>query len=329
MHGGLIVGPECTRDHRPCHNPAVAGTPRSRSLGYYLALPFVYGISLLPFPVLYLLSDVLFFFLYRVLGYRSRVVLANLASSFPEKPEAECRQIAADFYRWFCDLLLESLKTLTVAPLAVRERVTFEGMEILRKYADRKQSVIVVLGHFGNWELAGARYSQEKDLPQLYVIYRPLHDKGFDDLMYRMRTRHGTRLYAMKETSQAMVRDRDLVTATAFIADQTPHADRAYWLTFLGQDTPVYFGTEATARKFNYPVVYLSITRRGRGHYCMAAETLVENPAGMREGEITERHTARLERDIREHPELWLWTHRRWKHKRPVAMAPVAVSTSP
>lgn len=307
----------------------MGGTPRSRSLGYYVALPFVYGISLLPFRALYLLSDVLFLVLYRIVGYRTRVVLGNLKSSFPDKTDAERRRIAADFYRWFCDLLLESLKTLTVTPLAVRERVTFEGMDILRAYAERKQSVIVVLGHFGNWELAGARYSQETGIPQLYVIYRPLHDRGFDDLMHRMRTRHGTRLYSMKETSQAMVRDKDLVTATAFIADQTPHADRAYWLTFLGQDTPVYFGTEATARKFNYPVVYLSIMQRGRGHYCMTVETLVENPAEVPAGEITERHTARLERDIRERPDLWLWTHRRWKHKRPVARAATALSTSP
>ena len=307
----------------------MGGTPRSRNPGYYLALPFVYGISLLPFPALYLLSDFLFLVLYRVFGYRTRVVLGNLKNSFPEKTELERRQIASDFYRWFCDLLLESLKTLTVSPRAVRERVTFEGMDILRAYAARKQSVIIVLGHFGNWELAGARYSQEKDLPQLYVIYRPLQDKGFDDLMYRMRTRHGTKLYTMKETSQSMVRDKALVTATAFIADQTPHAGRAYWLTFLGQDTAVYFGTEATARRFNYPVLYMSIMQKGRGHYCITMETLVEDPSGVPEGEITERHAARLERDIRERPDLWLWTHRRWKHQRPVVQAAAALSTPP
>lgn len=307
----------------------VSRTPTRRSLGYYLALPFVYGVSLLPFPVLYRLSDVLCFFMFRIFGYRTRVVLANLLSSFPEKTETERRQITSDFYRWFCDLLLESLKTLTMSPLAVRQCVTFEGMEIMREYAARKQSVIVVLGHFGNWELAGARYSQERDLPQLYAIYRPLHDKGFDDLMYRMRTRHGTKLYTMGETGQSMVRDRALVTATAFIADQTPHADRAYWLTFLGQDTPVYYGTEATARKFNYPVVYISIMQRGRGHYCMTAETLVENPSELAAGEITRRHTARLERDIHERPDLWLWTHRRWKHQKPVTTPGEGLTISP
>jgi KDO2-lipid IV(A) lauroyltransferase len=299
----------------------LASSPRRRSPGYYLALPFVYGISMLPYPALFRLSDLLFFFLYRVLGYRTRVVLANLASSFPDKTEAERRQIAEDFYRRFCDLLLEALKTLTIDQAEVRARVSFDGLDLLRGYAARGQSVVLVLGHYGNWEMAGARYSQEKDIPPLFVIYRPLHDQGFDDLMYRMRTRHGTRLYAMKETAAAMVRDRDLLTATAFIADQTPHPDRAYWLTFLGQDTPVYFGTESTARKFNYPVLYLSIRSEERGRHRISVETLVEDPSAMAVGEITRLHTARLERDIRERPDLWLWTHRRWKHQRPADAA--------
>jgi len=289
------------------------------TLGYYLALPFLYGIALLPFPLLYFFSDVLFLLIYHVFGYRKTVVLTNLRNSFPEKGEAEVQGIAHDFYRWFCDLTLETVKTLTISPEAVRRRVTFEGIEVLRNYANRKQSIIVVLGHFGNWEFAGARYSLEKDIPQLYVIYHPLHNRAFDKLMIRMRTRLGTKLYTMQETSRAMLRDRPLLTATAFIADQTPSPDRAYWLNFLGQDTPVFFGTEALARKFNYPVVYISITRPRRGQYNMKVETLVEAPSGMKEGEITEKHTRRLERDIRNHPDLWLWTHRRWKHKRPTA----------
>ncbi|HMC96483.1 MAG TPA: lysophospholipid acyltransferase family protein [Flavobacteriales bacterium] len=288
-------------------------------IGYYFALPFIYGIALLPFPLLYLLSDFLFLLIYRVFGYRKEVVLTNLRNSFPEKSEAEIKKIVHDFYRWFCDLTLETLKTLTISPKAVKKRMTFEGVDILRDHAEKKQSVILVLGHFGNWELAGQRYSVEKAIPHLHVIYHPLHNKGFDRLMIRMRTRLGAKLYTMKETARAMMRDKPLVTATAFIADQTPSPDRAYWLTFLGQDTPVFFGTEAMAKKLNYPVVYISITRPHRGRYHMRVETLVEDPSRMKEGEITEKHTQRLERDIRIHPDLWLWTHRRWKHKRPTA----------
>lgn len=294
-------------------------------LGYFLALPFIYGISLLPFPLLYLLSDGVYFLIYRVLGYRKGVVLSNLRNSFPEKSEAEIKAMASRFYRWFCDLTLETLKTLTVSPAAVRRRVSLEGMEVLEGYAKRNQSIILVLGHYGNWELAGARYSQEKTIPQLYVIYHPLQNPWFDRLIHYMRTRHGTRLYTMRETSKSMIRDRGLLTATAFIADQTPSPERAYWMTFLNQDTPVFLGTEALSRKLGYPIVYISISQPKRGYYRMVAETLVETPQATQEGEITVTHTRRLERDICNHPELWLWTHRRWKHKRPPASpAPAA-----
>lgn len=282
-----------------------------------MALPFIYGISLLPFPLLYLLSDGIYVLIYKVLGYRKEVVMNNLRNSFPEKDEAELKAIASKFYQWFCDLTLETLKTLTISPEEVRKRVEFKGKDILQQYAREKRSVILVLGHYGNWELAGARYSQERDIPQLHVIYHPLANARFDRLMHHMRTRHGTKLYTMRETSKAMIRDRDLLTATAFIADQTPSPERAYWMTFLNQDTPVFQGTEGLARKLDKPVIYISITRPERGYYCMSMETLVADPTRTTDGEITEVHTRRLERDIRKYPELWLWTHRRWKHKRP------------
>jgi KDO2-lipid IV(A) lauroyltransferase len=271
----------------------------------------------LPFPLLYLLSDGIYVLIYKVLGYRKEVVMNNLRNSFPEKDEAELKAIASKFYQWFCDLTLETLKTLTISPEEVRKRVEFKGKDILQQYAREKRSVILVLGHYGNWELAGARYSQERDIPQLHVIYHPLANARFDRLMHHMRTRHGTRLYTMRETSKAMIRDRDLLTATAFIADQTPSPERAYWMTFLNQDTPVFQGTEGLARKLDKPVIYISITRPERGYYCMSMETLVADPTRTTDGEITEVHTRRLERDIRKYPELWLWTHRRWKHKRP------------
>ena len=286
------------------------------ALGYYIALPFLYAIAWLPFPLLYLLSDLTYILIYHVFRYRRNVVITNLRNSFPEKDEAELQQISARFYRYFCDLTLETIKTLAITKKEVRDRIEFSGTEVLRAYAERGQSVVLVLGHLGNWELAGARYSVEPGIPQLHVIYHPLQNEQFDRLMIRMRTRPGTKLYTMKETAKSMLRDRHLLTATAFIADQTPPPETAYWTTFLNQETPVFFGTEALARKLGYPVVYIAVTRPRRGHYHITAETLVESPRETREGEITEKHTQRLERDIRKHPDLWLWTHRRWKHKR-------------
>jgi KDO2-lipid IV(A) lauroyltransferase len=287
------------------------------AIGYYLALPFLYAIALLPFPVLYLLSDLLNLVLFGLIGYRKDVIHTNLRNSFPEKTEAERQQIASKFQSWFCDLVLETVKTLTITKHQVRELVQFEGTDLLKEMADRRQSVVLVLGHLGNWELAGARYAAEEGLPQLYVIYHPLENEYFNKLVIHMRTRLGNRLYTMKEAARDMIRDRHLNTATAFIADQTPPPERAHWMEFLHQDTPIFLGTGTLANKLRYPVVYMSVRRSRRGHYIMKAELLIGDPALTSPCEITERHTKRLEADILAQPEIWLWTHRRWKHRRP------------
>ncbi len=287
------------------------------TLAYYLALPFLYGISLLPFPLLYLLSDAVFVLLYHVFRYRRRVVQANLRNSFPAKSAPELARIERAFYRWFCDLILETLKTLTISPKSVLKHVHVEGEQVLRKYHAEGRSIILVMGHWGNWELAGARFSQ-LGLHPLHVIYHPLHNKHFNRLIVKMRTRLGNGLYPMAETMKCMVRDRGKLTCTAFIADQTPPPERAFWTTFLNQDTPVFWGTEKIAAKLGYPIVYVGIDRPRRGHYLMRFEVLVPDPGTLAEGAVSELHTRRLEQDIHRRPEIWLWTHRRWKHKRPI-----------
>ncbi len=131
-----------------------------------------------------------------------------------------------------------------------------------------------------------------------------------------MRTRLGNKLYAMNDALRGMLRDRDKVTATAFIADQTPSPEGAYWTTFLHQDTPVFKGTEKLATKLNYPVLYVSVFRPKRGTYTIELELLTDNPKSCQENDISEMHTRRLQKDILLQPEIWLWTHKRWKHKR-------------
>ncbi len=287
---------------------------------YYIALPFIYLLSVLPFPVLYGLSNVVYALLYGVLRYREKVVLTNLRNAFPDKSEQEIRQLSRAFYRYFCDLFLEVFKTLTVSPETMLKhcRFTPQAQVVFDELAERNQSVVLVLGHLGNWEWAGNTFSLLCK-QQLYVIYHPIVNPYFDGLMYRMRTRFGTKLIAMKETYRKMLSQKQELSTTAFIADQTPSAPQtAYWTTFLNQDTPVFPGTEIIARKLNFPVVYTRVKRLKRGYYEIDAEILVANPAETKDGEISEIHTRRLERDIIEQPETWLWTHRRWKHKRPV-----------
>ncbi len=284
---------------------------------YYLALPFIYLISILPFRVLYFISTGLYGLLYYVLGYRKGVVMENLRKSFPEKSEEEIKGIAKRYYKYLCDLFLETFKTLTVSKETMLKHCYFnpQAKAVFDKLAAENKSIVLVMGHLGNWEWAGNTFSLVNK-HQLYVIYHPISNKYFDWLMYKMRTRFGTKLIAMKDTFREMLENREELNATAFITDQTPAPQNAYWTTFLNQDTPVFKGTEMISRKVNYTVVYATVKRVKRGYYEMFAEVLCDNPKGTSDGEISEMHTRKLEKDIREQPEVWLWSHRRWKHKR-------------
>jgi len=285
------------------------------ALIYYLSLPLIYAISLLPWWLLYRLSDVLYVVLYHVSGFRQNVVSHNLENSFPEKDPFERKLLEKRFYRYLCDLILESLKTLTIRPASVRKRVEFKDEQIFAELKEQGQSAIVVLGHYGNWELVGAAYAVT-DYPPLYIIYHPLTNQYFERLIVHMRTRLGNGLYPMRQATRLMVENQQEVRMTAFIADQTPRPDRGYWMEFLNQDTPVFRGTAKMALELNVPVIYISITRPRRGFYELRAEKIVDRDTTLTEDQITELHTRRLEQDILKQPEIWLWTHRRWKHKQ-------------
>ena len=150
------------------------------------------------------------------------------------------------------------------------------------------------------------------------VIYHPMRNKRFNDLICGMRMRFGTRLIPMRDTFKEMAGRRNEVNATAFIADQTPSPENAYWTTFLHQETPVFWGTERIAQKLNYPIVYVTVRRVKRGYYRIHAEELFSNPKDTATGDISEAHTRKLEKDIIAQPEIWLWSHRRWKHRKSV-----------
>ena len=287
---------------------------------YYLFLPFLYALSYLPFRVMYLVSDLFYLLIYKIFGYRKSVVTENLKNSFPDKSDDEISKIRSDYYRFLCDLSLETIKTLTISPDAIDKHFRFDDQSVFERFQKQGQSVIIVMGHLGSWELGGAFFNLQP-LHQLYVIYHPLTNPRFEKLLFKMRTRLGTKLYPMKSTFRGMIKNRKELTATAFIADQTPAPHNAYWMSFLNQDTAIFKGTEVIARKLDYPVIYLSVIREKRGQYRIESELLVEHPKELAENELTEMHTRRLQQDIIKYPETWLWSHRRWKHKRPAQQA--------
>jgi Kdo2-lipid IVA lauroyltransferase/acyltransferase len=285
-----------------------------QALFFYLTYPFIFVIASLPFRLMYILSD-FFYHLLKLSGYRKKVVMRNLTNSFPEKTPEEIRDIADAYYRYLCDLILETLKTLRMTEKQARERCTFRREEWLQQYFDSGQSIIIVMGHYGNWEWAGPSFTLNTPF-QLVVIYRPLSNRWFDAMLSGMRTKYGTRITPVNNTLRDMVANRKQVTATAFIADQTATRRDAYWMTFLNQETAVFTGPEKLARKFNYPVVFMNVIRPKRGYYAVEPELLVAEPAKTAEGEIMEIFTKRLEQEIGKDPTIWLWSHRRWKHKR-------------
>ena len=283
---------------------------------YYLVVPLIYLAARLPFSLLYLFSGFLRFFLVHITGYRREVVRQNLLMAFPGKSREELKRIEKEFYRFFCDLLVESLKTLTIGRDEALRRCRFSDRSLFDRFAAEKRSVIIVMGHYGNWEWGGNALALTSPCP-VNVIYKPLANKKFNELITRMRSRFGAHPVPSGLVFREMLAMKNSLHVTAFIADQTPSPANAYWLHFLNQDTPVFTGTEKIARKLNQPVVYACVKREKRGFYRIDLELLCENPKDTREGEITEMHTKRLERDILENPAFWLWSHRRWKHSRP------------
>ncbi|MCU0423653.1 MAG: lysophospholipid acyltransferase family protein [Bacteroidia bacterium] len=283
---------------------------------YPIAAAPIYLVTLLPFPILYGISNALCFILYRILGYRVKVVRKNLTQSFPLLSDEQRLLIEKKYYLHLTDTIVESLKLFSMSSSSLMKRVKFHQVELFEEYYKSNQSCVLVLGHLGNWEWGGQAFQSTYPHLNLFGIYHPLNNQFFDWFMKRSRTRFGGGLIPMQQVIRDMVKLKSKFTVTAFIADQTPSgADSAYWLNFLNQPTPVFVGTEKLASKFNYPVIYAHLIKPKRGYYHVHFELITSAPQSTSTGEITKKHTQLLEQDIINQPEIWLWSHRRWKHQ--------------
>lgn len=282
---------------------------------YYpvLAVP-LYLLMCLPLPLLYGLSDFLRFLGYRILGYRKQVVLSNLRNSFPNKSDAELNAIAWKFYQNLFDVMIESLAFIRMSRKQILNRVKLNDLEVIERYRESGQAYILVGGHNGNWEWAGQRMHLQGH--EINVLYHPLSSKWFDWLMFKIRARFGVQPVPMQTILRVMVAQKNDFDCYAFIADQTPSSENCHWMEFLNQDTPVFLGVEKMAKKFNLPVVFSDVYRVGRGRYELGYKLVTDKPQDEPEFFITETHTRLLEQQINKQPEAWLWSHRRWKHKR-------------
>lgn len=288
-------------------------------LSYLIAAGLMHVLSWLPMWMLYGLSTGLRVVMFDLIGYRRVVVDSNLANAFPEKSEEERRKIRKGFEVHLMDLIVEVIKELSASPKMIASRVEFdeESLRLLRSFGDRQCDCIVVLGHFGNWEWGGVAFPLYVNNITLQVLYSPLKSKDWDKFLFDLRARYGFGVINMKTASEGIEALRHRGSMYAFIADQAANPTRAYWTEFLNQETAVFRGAEHYARKYDLDMIYTAVNKPRRGHYQIKVLPIAENLRDLPPGEATERFVRQLEADIREQPEIWLWSHRRWKHKRP------------
>jgi Kdo2-lipid IVA lauroyltransferase/acyltransferase len=249
--------------------------------------------------------------------YRRKVVAQNLSRAFPGKTEQEITVIAKKFYHSFCDIIIENVKFLTISAFELKQRFQIINHEVVDELYEQRRSAITTLGHMGNWEMAGLNASHTVGHHSL-AIYKPLKNKHFDELARKMRARFGMELVAQNRMRHLLGMLDKEACLFHFITDQTPGGKApSHWMTFMNQGAPIYLGTERVAKMTNLPVFYCHILRQKRGYYTLELKLVTDDPSTCAPNEITERHTHFLEANIREQPESWLWSHRRWKHKKP------------
>lgn len=283
-------------------------------IGYYI---FIVPLSYLPLRVIYLFSDILFTLLITVIPYRQKVIIANLKNSFPEKTDQELHQIKRNFYRHFCDLLAEAIKNLSISKRELSKRFTVKNHEIMDALFQQGKSVILVSGHYNNWEWMIT--SQNFLFPhQAMGIGMPLSSKFWDTKINERRQRFGMKVVNAATLKKSLENQKHEPIALLTLADQSPgDSKKSYWMNFLNQQTAVLFGTELLAHQHDFAVVFFITGKQKRGFYETTLSLITENPSTMEWGTITEKHVQLLEKEIIKSPHYWIWSHKRWKRKIP------------
>jgi KDO2-lipid IV(A) lauroyltransferase len=291
-------------------------------LAYIIIYPFLWLISLLPFRLLYALSDFTFLFIYHIFGYRKKVVTSNLKLAFPEKTNQEITAIKKKFYHHFCDMLFESIKSITVSEKEITKRYVFTNVEDIHQLEKEKKSVVLMMGHYGSWEWIFILQKYSNYIG--YAVYKQLSNKYFDKLVKRIRSRYNSYLITTKETFPTLIkakRNKEL-TFNGFAFDQSPKLDKAmHWQNFMGVKVPVHVGAEILAKRLDMATLFLKVKKVKRGYYEATFTDIIRNPKEYKDFDITDLSLKRVEEQIHEAPEFYLWTHKRWKHMNHVPKA--------
>ncbi|MBN4077518.1 lysophospholipid acyltransferase family protein [bacterium AH-315-C20] len=279
---------------------------------------FLKPLSYFPLGILYFYSAIAGWLTYRLVRYRRGVVRRNLVNAFPDKSEAEIKKIEWGFYRHFMDFIAESIKAGSISKKNVMKRCSIKNPELLNEIKAQGKSIIVCCGHYNNWEFFAL------SLPELvpyetYSVYQPLSNPFFDHHLYKQRTRAGMKLIKTSEVIPFYRHSMDEQKLVVIVNDQSPrHPPKAYWNTFMSQETGWNIGPEKLAQKFDHVVLFGHSRRVKKGYYEVEFKIISNNAPETSKGEITDTYTQMLEDLIRDNPRNWLWSHKRWKHSRPV-----------
>jgi len=275
-------------------------------------------LSRLPMRALYAFSTFLYFLAYFLVRHRHQVISEQLAKVFPAMSAGERAAIHKRFLRNFCDVLVEVLKSLSMSPADMADRVRIQNIGVAREFLDAGKSVMLVTSHLCNWEWLLQGVVLQLGYP-LDAAYKPLHDPWAERLMLGVRSRFGARLIPAKELLTDFLRRRGIVRALAMNADQAPvSTDKRYWTRFLGQDTAFYIGAEQIARATRLPILYMVMRRVRRGFYEVEVKPLWDGRETLEPNGITERYARACECDVLKSPADWLWSYRRWRLQKPL-----------
>jgi KDO2-lipid IV(A) lauroyltransferase len=284
-----------------------------QAVAFYLFYPLIWIISRLPFKLVYALSDFIFIILYYVIGYRKEVVAKNLLIAFPEKTEAERKIIAKKSTQHFCDIFIEMIKSMGMSKAAMRKRFTCDNVELVNDYAAVQQPIITMFGHQGSYEWT--MVLQERLLSRVYAVYKPLKNLYFDKLIRNIRKKFGSEMAPMNEASKLMKSTVKKETPLfALVADQSPAGYRTqYFTSFFDTPSAVFKGSEKLAKEHAVPVFFLKVIKIKRGYYHATFIKICDNGANVPDWYVTDTFFSLLEAQIREQPEYYLWSHKRWK----------------
>lgn len=278
----------------------------------------LYLISLLPFSALFVLSDILNVFMQHILKYRRKVIFDNLHHAFPEKSEKEIKKIARKFYRHLTDLMVEIIKLHSISEKQMNNRMTFDGLELVHELYKKNKSIIILAMHHNNWEWCS--FLQKKAQQLGLMIYNPVRgNQSMENFLLHSREKWGGKCIPVHRSGRiAMEFHREgIPTALWLGADQTPSRNSKFWTIFLNREAPFFSGPEKIAAKTNQPVFFQHVTKTGRGRYHVNLVPLFMNPKKITPKDILLGYVQKMEEIIHQEPEHYLWSHRRWKHKRP------------